>query len=110
MTKTLKFVSDAASKEFNQLPFEAKETYAKALQDVMDGRTPAMPFKSLTNLGKGIKGVTELIINGSPAYRVVYVAKFNDTIYILHSFKKTTNGPDRPAMEKVVKRYKQIPK
>ncbi len=102
--------SKAAQRELNKLPKSAKEDFAKALFDVQQGRTPSMEFKPLNNLGKNIKGVIELIINGSPAYRTVYVAKFNNTVYLLHAFTKTTNGVDKKAMDVVVKRYKEIPK
>ncbi|VAW51028.1 hypothetical protein MNBD_GAMMA06-1013 [hydrothermal vent metagenome] len=47
-----------------------------------------------------------LIENGSPAYRTVYVAKFVDTVYVLHSFTKTTNGVDKQAMKTAKGRYK----
>ena len=43
-------------------------------------------------------GVIEMIINGSPAYRCIYIAKYADTIFVLHSFVKTTNRTDRHAM------------
>ena len=102
--------SNAAQRDFKKLPKSAQEDFAKALLDVQQGRTPSMEFKPLNNLGKNIKGVIELIINGSPAYRTVYVAKFNNTVHLLHAFTKTTNGVDRAAMDVVVKRYKEIPK
>lgn len=53
-------------------------------------------------------GVIELIKNGSPAYQVVYCAKYSDTVYVLHSFTKTTNGVNRNAMETVKMRYKEM--
>ncbi len=110
MTMKLQPVSEAALRDFRKLPKPEQEDFAKALNDVLEGRKPSMPFKQLNGLGKNIKGVVELIINGSPAYRVVYVAKFNNTLYILHAFTKTTNGVDKKAMDVVVKRYKEIPK
>jgi phage-related protein len=110
MSMTLEFVSGAAKRAFDKLPKDAKEDFAKALQDVVNGRTPSMDFNPLNDLGKGIKGVIELKINGSPAYRTVYVAKFNNKVYLLHAFTKTTNGVDKQAMNVVVKRYKEIPK
>lgn len=106
----LKPVSEAALRAFKKLPKDVQEDFAKALNDVMAGRKPEMPMKALTSLGKGINGVVELIINGSPAYRVVYVAKFNNTVHLLHAFTKTTEGVDKPAMKVVVKRYKEIDK
>lgn len=103
-------VTDAARRAFKKLPKDIQEDFAKALQDVAEGRRPGMEFKPLSNLGKGIKGVIELIINGSPAYRSIYVAKFEGKVHLLHAFTKTTNGVDKPAMEVVVKRYKEIKK
>lgn len=110
MSMKLEPVSDAALRAFRKIPRAEQEDFAKALQDVLEGRTPAMDFKHLKDLGKNVKGVVELIINGSPAYRVIYVAKFNNTLYLLHAFTKTTNGVDKKAMDVVVKRYKEIPK
>jgi phage-related protein len=110
MSKRELVLTDAAKRAFKKLPKDAQEDFAKALQDVMEDRKPGMDFKPLNNLGKNINGVIELIINGSPAFRVVYVAKFKDKVHLLHAFTKTTNGVDRKAMEVVVKRYKDIPK
>lgn len=64
-------VTDAANRAFKKLPKGAQKDFAKALQDVMEDRRPGMEFKPLNNLGKGIKGVIELIINGSPAHRLI---------------------------------------
>jgi phage-related protein len=110
MTMSIKHVSDAAAKAFNKLPLAEKQDFAKALEAVRKGETPALGLKHLTHLDKNTKGVIELIINGSPAYRVVYVAKYNNTVYILHAFTKTTSGVDRKEMAVVVKRYKEIPR
>ena len=52
--------------------------------------------------------VCELKINGSPAYRCVYVTKYEDALIVLHSFIKTTNGVDRPAMQVVDQRLKTL--
>jgi len=98
----------ATKRAFNSLPKHIQERFAKALQDIIEGRTPLIKSKMLKNLDKSVKGVKELIINGSPAYRVVYVVKNGGTLHLLHAFTKTTNGVDKPAMEVVVKRYKEI--
>ncbi|MFO0130313.1 MAG: type II toxin-antitoxin system RelE/ParE family toxin, partial [Pseudanabaena sp.] len=42
------------------------------------------------------------------AFRCVYIAKFLDTVVVLHSFEKTTNGVDRQAMKTIEKRYKEL--
>jgi len=64
------------------------------------------PIKALTeSVGAG---AIELIINGSPAFRCVYVAKFADMVVVLHSFVKTTNRSDRHAMQVAEDRMKEF--
>jgi phage-related protein len=46
--------------------------------------------------------------NGSPAFRCIYVAKYLDTIVVLHAFVKTTNGIDRQAMKVADQRLKEL--
>ncbi|GAB6139826.1 hypothetical protein JCM14076_05550 [Methylosoma difficile] len=53
-------------------------------------------------------GVIELRKNGSPAFRCVYVAKYEDTVVVLHAFAKTTNGVDRQALKVAEQRLKEL--
>jgi phage-related protein len=98
----------AAIRAFKKLPKTVQDDFAKALEDIRIGRTPRMEFKPLNNLGKNVTGIFELIINGSPAFRVVYVAKIKGVVHLLHAFTKTTNGVDKKAMKVVIQRYKDI--
>jgi len=105
--KSFAFVSQAAEREFKELPLKIQERFLLDLKAIAIGSRPFSSFESLTNVGAG---VIELKKNGSPAYRCVYVAKYNETVYVLHSFAKTTNGVDRKAMSTIASRYKEIPK
>jgi len=53
-------------------------------------------------------GVIELRKNGSPAFRCIYVAKYQDAVVVLHAFAKTTNGVDRQAMKVAEQRLKEL--
>lgn len=102
--KDFKFVNAAALKEFKKLPKEVQLQFATSINAVAHGERPLVDFESLSkSVGKG---AIELKINGSPAFRSIYCAKFKDTVYILHSFTKTTNGVDRKAMKTAKERYK----
>lgn len=69
------------------------------------------PFSAVKNIASSVgPGAIELIQNGSPAYRAVYCAKFNDTIYVLHAFVKTTNGVDKHNMKVAKARYQEMKK
>lgn len=86
------------------LPLEIKRQFGSDLNAVQQGEKPFSEFKDIaSSVGTG---AIELIENGSPAYRAVYCAKYEDTVYILHAFTKTTNGVDRQAMATAKDRHK----
>lgn len=103
--KTIKYLNNTVKKAVQSLPQEIAIDFLNDLNFVAAGKDPRSAFKALPSLGAG---VIELIENGSPAYRVIYCAKYLDTVYVLHAFTKTTNGVDRPAMETVKLRHKEM--
>lgn len=52
----------------------------------------------------------QLTIKGTDSYRVIYVAKFADTIYILHSFKKKSEGVMKKEYRTAASRYQELVK
>nr|UKE82604.1 type II toxin-antitoxin system RelE/ParE family toxin [Pectobacterium sp. PL152] len=103
--KKFAFVNDAAEREYRALPADIQDEFGKDLRLIQYGQEPKLPIDFLDGVGIG---VIELKINGSPAYRCVYVAKYLDTVVVLHSFKKTTNGVDRKAKEVAEQRLKAL--
>lgn len=104
--KKFAFVSAAAEREYKNLPQDVQNDFGKDLRRIQYGQDPDRPIKSLTEpVGTG---AIELIINGSPAFRCVYVAKFADMVVVLHSFVKTTNRSDRHAMQVAEERMKEL--
>jgi len=103
--KGFAFVSDAAEREYMDLPKDVLAEFGTSLRAVQEDKKPFLPIKSLNDIGAGL---IELKINGSPAYRCVYIAKFMNTVFVLHSFVKTTNGVDRQAMKTAKARMKEL--
>ena len=50
----------------------------------------------------------QLSIKSTDSYRVIYVAKFNESIYILHTYKKKTEGVAKREYNTASSRYKQL--
>ncbi|HCL66352.1 MAG TPA: hypothetical protein DIC56_16235 [Rhizobium sp.] len=103
--KPITYLNNSVKKAVQKLPKDIAADFLNDLNFVAAGKDPRSEFKPLPEWGAG---VIELIENGSPAYRVVYCAKYRDTVYVLHAFTKTTNGVDRAAKETVIKRYKEM--
>ena len=61
--------------------------------------------KPLPTVGSG---AVEVRIQIEGAWRVIYVAKFEAAIYVLHAFRKKTQKTRKEDIELAKKRYKQI--
>ena|GEM_PF-639572 len=62
-------------------------------------------FKPMPSVGAG---VYELRIRAAGAFRVFYVAKFAEGLYVLHAFQKKTQRTERLDLELAAKRYREI--
>ncbi|PYG76117.1 MULTISPECIES: type II toxin-antitoxin system RelE/ParE family toxin [unclassified Pseudomonas] len=98
------FVSAAAEREYKDLPQDVQDDFGKDLRRIQYGQDPERPIKSLTDS----VGAGAIELNGSPAFRCVYVAKYADMVVVLHSFVKTTNRSDRHAMQVAEDRLKEL--
>lgn len=75
--------SRSALKKF---PDDARYQAGSELFRVQEGKTPT-DWKPMPSVGAG---VMEIRIHLQNEYRVLYVAKFEEAIYVLHCFKKKT--------------------
>lgn len=104
--KRFAFVNEAATREYKDLPEWVQDEFGKDLRRIQYGGEPELAIKHLSDsIGAG---AVELIINGSPAYRCVYIVKYLDTVIVLHSFVKTTNGTDQKAMKVAERRLTEL--
>jgi phage-related protein len=53
-------------------------------------------------------GACEIRIHVQGEWRVIYVARFDDAVYVLHAFHKKTQKTRREDIELATRRYKQI--
>lgn len=53
-------------------------------------------------------GVREIRIRVEKAYRVLYVAKFAEAIYVLHAFEKKTQKTSKSDLDLANHRYRQL--
>jgi phage-related protein len=72
---------------------------------VQVGREPA-DFKALPSVGPGAYELR--VRDETGAFRVIYVAKFEEVVYVLHAFQKKTRKTRRTDIDLAVTRYKMI--
>ncbi len=72
---------------------------------VQVGREPA-DFKPLSTVGAGAYEIR--IRDDAGAFRVVYVAKFDEAVYVLPAFQKKSRKTSQADIDLATKRYKLI--
>ncbi len=75
------------------------------LRAVQEGRSPT-DFKPMPIIGQGTQEIR--VRTDDETYRVFYVAKFEEAVYVLHTFQKKTQKTSQQDIEFGQQRYKQM--
>jgi phage-related protein len=94
----------SSKQDIANFPTEARRKAGFELRAVQQGQLPA-DFKSMSIIGKGVE---EIRIRTENAYRIFYVAKFSEAIYVLHAFQKKTQKTAKKDLQIGQQRYKQL--
>jgi phage-related protein len=102
-TKPLLWLGDSldAVKGFS---VEARKEAGHQLGQIQEGREPS-DWKPMEAVGAGVK---EIRIRVEKAYRVFYVAKFAEAVYVLHGFEKKTQQTRKTDIDLAAKRYREL--
>ncbi|WP_252177170.1 type II toxin-antitoxin system RelE/ParE family toxin [Endozoicomonas sp. 4G] len=63
-------------------------------------------WKDFKTVGTGVREI--IISEEGDAFRVMYVAKFEEAVYVLHSFQKKTQQTSKHDKQIATRRYKQV--
>lgn len=101
--KPLAFVG-SSREDLRDFPKEVRHDVGVELMRVQSGLMPTN-FKPMTTVGAGCY---EIRVSHKGAWRVIYVAKFESAIYVLHAFRKTTQQTAQSDIGLAAARYKLI--
>ncbi|NYT26381.1 type II toxin-antitoxin system RelE/ParE family toxin [Alcaligenaceae bacterium] len=102
--KPLRFI-DSSQKDLRDMPATVRHALGLDLMTVQYGGEPR-DFKSMPSVGSGAYEIRYRDDNG--AFRVIYVAKFADAVYVLHAFQKKTQKTAKPDIDLAANRYKRL--
>jgi len=94
----------SAREDLRAFPESARRRAGHELDLLQHGLEPH-DFKPIPTVGAG---VYELRIRATGAFRVFYVVKFAEGVYVLHAFQKKTQQTNRLDLEIGAKRYREI--
>lgn len=86
-------------------PEDARHDAGYQLDKVQRGEQPD-DFKPMPGVGKGVEEIR--VTDESGAYRVIYVARRAEAVYVLHAFQKKTRATSRRDIETAKERFRQL--
>jgi phage-related protein len=101
--KPVYFVRTAKA-DLAAFPLEARRRAGHEIFLVQTGREPD-DWKPMPSVGAGACEIR--VAASSGAYRVVYVAKFRDAVYVLHAFQKKSVKTSRKDLDLARRRYRE---
>ncbi len=101
--KTIKWVGTSRD-DVRQFPQAARHETGVQLLQVQLGYDPDN-WKPMPSVGAGVK---EIRIHAEGTFRVIYVAKFPEAVYVLHAFQKKTQKTSKQDIELMRQRLKDI--
>jgi len=101
--KLLHFVGSSLD-DLRNFPDEARRAAGFELRAVQNGLEPSN-WKPMQIIGSG---VNEIRIRVLGEFRIIYIAKFHNTVYVLHAFKKKTRKTSQHDIDLARERYGQI--
>ena len=91
--------------DIRAFPLEPRKEAGFQLSKVQAGLDPDN-WKPFDSVGSGTKEIR--IRDSSGAYRVMYIAKFEEAIYVLHCFQKKTEATSQQDKDIAKLRYKAV--
>lgn len=104
MIKPIEFISDSLD-ELRNFPIAARREAGFQPDKVQKGMEPD-DWKSMKTIGTGVNEIR--IKDTAGTYRIIYIAKFAEAIFVLHCFKKKTEKTAKSNIDLAKSRYKEL--
>ena len=101
--KTLRFIGSSLD-DLRDFPAEARRQVGFELDAVQRGMMPT-DFKPMPTVGAG---VYEIRVHVLGEWRVIYIARFEQSVYVLHAFQKKTQRTRKEDIELAARRYRDF--
>jgi phage-related protein len=104
--KPIEFMGNALD-DLRAFPLLIRRDVGYQLNQVQHGDEPD-DWKPMPTIGKGVREIR--VRDASGAFRVVYVAKFANAVYVLHCFQKKTQKTSKADLDLAKKRLSDLEK
>lgn len=94
----------SSKEDTSSFPEEARRKAGFQLRAIQRSQKPT-DFKPMPTVGRGVE---EIRIHTEDSYRIFYIARFKEAVYVLHAFQKKTQKTSRQDIQIGQQRYKQM--
>jgi phage-related protein len=101
--KPIEFIGSSLD-DISAFPVDVRRAVGHELWQIQNGLMPS-DFKPMPAVGSG---AYEIRVHLLGEWRVIYIAKFEEVVYILHAFQKKTQATRKEDIELARRRYRQI--
>jgi phage-related protein len=105
-TKPVEF-RGSSLRDLRAFPLAARREAGFQLDLVQQGMEPA-DWKPMNIVGPGVREIRVREAEG--AFRVIYVAKFEDAVFVLHCFQKTSQKTSAQDLDLAAQRFADLVK
>lgn len=102
--KPLRFLGNSLEC-LRQFPEDARHNAGYQLEQVQHGKQPT-DFKPMPSVGKGVEELR--VWDDSGTYRVLYIARYAEAVYVLHAFQKKARATSERDIELARTRYAEL--
>ena len=103
-SKPVEFLGSSLD-DLRDFPVAAKREAGHQLDQVQNGQDPD-DWKPMNTVGQGVKEIR--IRDAAGIFRVIYIAKFADAVYVIHCFQKKTEKTSKADLNLAAKRYRDL--
>ena len=93
--------------DLRAFPSGARRIAGFQIDQVQEGHDPD-DWKPMSSIASGVREIR--IRDEAGAFRVIYIAKLAEAVYVLHCFQKKTEKTAKAALDLARKRYRELQK
>jgi len=102
--KQVKWIGDSRER-IRDFPDEPRREAGYQLERVQAGNEPA-DWKPMPSVGLGVNEIR--VRDAGGAFRVIYVARFPEAVYVIHAFQKKARKTPNPDIELARRRFREL--
>ena len=102
--KRVEWLGDSL-RQIREFPAEAKREAGYQLERVQAGKDPE-DWKPMPSVGLGVNEIRVRVDGG--AFRVIYLAKFAEAVYVLHAFQKKARKTPKRDLDLARQRFREL--